>query len=111
MIIPIDNQYRISGDKHSWNIQESRTRTINGKVVEEWEATKFHPSITSAVNSLSNLMIRTSKANTVAEATEEVKLIVNKLTQALDPHFEVTNKNSNDELDEFLGLKRHVFSD
>jgi hypothetical protein len=106
MIIPIDNQYRISGDKHSWNIQEARTRTINGKVIEEWESTKFHPSITSAVNSLSNLLIRTSKANTVAEAIEEVKLVVYKLTQALDPNFEVINKNNEDELDEIIGFKR-----
>jgi len=88
MILPIDDEYRIMGDKHSWVIQKGRMR--EGEIT--WESVSWFTSLESTVNHLGQLMVRTSDAKTLAEALIAIEKIATKLTHALSPKFEVTRK-------------------
>ena len=88
MILPIDDDYRIKGDKHSWAIQKGRMK--QGEIT--WESVSWFNSLESTVNHLGNLMVRTSDAQTLGEALIAVQKIATKLSQALTTKFEVTRK-------------------
>ena len=88
MILPIDDEYRIKGDKHSWAIQKGRMR--EGEIT--WESVSWFTSLESTVNHLGQLMVRTSNAQTLGEALIEIEKIATKLSQALTTNFEVTRK-------------------
>jgi len=62
MILPIDDEYRIKGDKHSWAIQKGRIK--KGEIT--WESVSWFNSLESTVNHLGQLMVRTSNAQTLA---------------------------------------------
>jgi len=88
MILPIDDEYRIKGDKHSWAIQKGRIK--EGEIT--WESVSWFTSIESTVNHLGQLMVRTSDSKTLAGALKEIEKIATKLSQALTTKFEVTRK-------------------
>jgi len=88
MILPIDDEYRIKGDKHSWAIEKGRMK--QGEIT--WESFSWFNSLESTVNHLGNLMVRTSDAQTLGEALIAVEEIATKLSQALTTKFEVTRK-------------------
>jgi len=88
MIVPIDDEYRIKGDKYSWAIQKGRMK--QGKI--NWESVSWFNSLESTVNHLGNLMVRTSDAQTLGDALIAVEEIATKLSQALTTKFEVTRK-------------------
>ncbi len=88
MILPIDHDYRIKGDKHSWAIEKGRRK--EGKIT--WESISWFTSFESAVNNLGDLMVRTSDAKTLGEALIAVEMITTKLSQALTTKFEITRK-------------------
>jgi len=88
MILPIDDEYRIKGDKHSWAIQKGRMK--EGEIT--WESVSWFTSIESTVNNLGQLMVRTSDTKTLAEALVEIEKIATLLTHALSPKFEITRK-------------------
>ncbi len=91
MILPIDDEYRIKGDKHSWAIQKGRIK--KGEIT--WESVSWFNSLESTVNHLGNLMVRTSNAQTLADALKEIEKVTTLLTHALSPKFKVipvTNK-------------------
>ena len=79
MIIPINQQYRITTDPYQWIIQTKRTKY--GK--EEWRAETYHPTFESALQSLGELLVRQSNAETVADALDAVKTVTTQLSQAL----------------------------
>ena len=79
MIIPINQQYRITTDPYQWIIQTKRTKY--GK--EEWRAETYHPTFESALQSLGELLVRQSNAETLADALEAVKTVTTQLSQAL----------------------------
>ena len=85
MIIPIDDEYRIKGDKHSWAIQKGRMR--EGEIT--WESVSWFTSLESTVNHLGQLMVRTSDAQTLADALKEIEKVTTLLTHALSPKFKV----------------------
>jgi len=85
MILPIDDEYRIKGDKHSWVIQKGRMR--EGEIT--WESVSWFTSLESTVNHLGNLMVRTSNAQTLADALKEIEKTTTLLTHALSPKFKV----------------------
>ncbi len=96
MILPVDDVYRIMGDKHSWSIQKAKMR----KSEITWQSISWFTSIESTVNNLGQLMVRTSDAKTLAEALVEIEKIATLLTHALSPEFEVTRKvNIDTEMD------------
>ena len=85
MILPIDDDYRIKGDKHSWAIQKGRMR--EGEIT--WESVSWFTSVESTVNHLGQLMVRTSDAQTLADALKEIEKVTTLLTHALSPKFKV----------------------
>lgn len=90
MIIPIDKKWRISGDYHSWRIEAARTR--NGRT--EWHPKKWFGTYQGALRELGDLMVRTSDAQTLAEALEEVKKVSTILSQALTPRIPADSGDS-----------------
>ena len=96
MILPIDDEYRIKGDKHSWSIQKGRMK--EGEIT--WESVSWFTSFESTVNHLGQLMVRTSDTKTLGDALKEIEKIATKLSQALTTKFEVTRKvNIDTEMD------------
>lgn len=89
MILPINDHYRLAADEHAWALQRSRARRMNGETVTVWESFKWYGSIQQAVNALGELMVRTSEAQTVADALAEVQNVTTTLTRALSPAFRV----------------------
>jgi len=85
MILPIDDKYRIKGDKHSWAIQKGRIK--KGEIT--WESVSWFTSLESTVNHLGQLMVRTSDAQTLADALKEIEKVTTLLTHALSPKFKV----------------------
>ena len=84
MIIPINDLYRICSDEYQWIIQKKRNR--KGK--EDWASRHYYPTFESAVRSLGELMVRQSKADTLAIALVEVENVATTLSQALTPTIE-----------------------
>ena len=79
MIIRINEQYRVTTDPYQWIIQTKRTKY--GK--EEWRAETYHPTFESALQSLGELLVRQSNAETLADALDAVKTVTTQLSQAL----------------------------
>jgi len=88
MILPIDDEYRIKGDKYSWAIQKGRMR--EGEIT--WESVSWFNSLESTVNHLGQLMVRTSDTKTLGDALIAVEKIATKLSQTLTTKIEVTRK-------------------
>ena len=84
MLIQINHQFRIKSDSMQWMIQRRRTR--NGK--QSWESKLFFPTLQGAINELGELMVRESKAQTLADALMAVENVTTTLSQALTPQFE-----------------------
>ena len=63
MIVPINEQYRITTDPYQWIVQKKRTR----KDQDDWESVTYHPTFQSVVQSLGELMVRRSDAATLAD--------------------------------------------
>ena len=84
MIIPINQQYRITTDPYQWIIQRKRTRKGN----EVWESQTYHPSADAAVRSLGERMVRECKTETLVDALKAVETIATTLSQALTPSTE-----------------------
>ena len=85
MILPIDDEYRIKGDKHSWAIQKGRIK--KGEI--SWESVSWFTSLERTVNHLGQLMVRTSDAKTLGDALKEIEKVTTLLTHALSPKFKV----------------------
>ncbi|SVD03087.1 uncharacterized protein METZ01_LOCUS355941 [marine metagenome] len=84
MIIPINEQYRVTSDAHQWTVQKRRAR--NNK--EDWECQTYHPSVDAAVRSLGERMVRECKTDTLVDALKAVETIATTLSQALTPSIE-----------------------
>ena len=84
MLIQINDQFRIKSDSMQWMIQRRRTR--NGK--PSWESKLFFPTLQGAINELGELMVRESKAQTLADALVAVEKLTTVLSQALTSRLE-----------------------
>ena len=84
MIIPINDQYRISSDEYQWIIQTKRNR--KGK--KDWQARFYYPTLKAALEGLGELMVRQSDVVTLADALAEVENVATTLSQALTPTIE-----------------------
>jgi hypothetical protein len=93
VVLPIDENYRLAADFHSWAIQRRRRRRPRKgrrteELVDDWEPILWYPNLESAVNGLAELMLRTSDARTLEDALTEARRISATLSQALRPHIE-----------------------
>ena len=85
MIIPINERYRLTSDEHQWIIQKKRYRNER----ECWESRLYYPNLNAAVKGLGEMMVRQSKADTLAPiALEAVENVATTLCQALTPQIE-----------------------
>ena len=84
MIIPINERYRLTSDEHQWIIQKKRYRNKR----ECWESRLYYPNLNATVKGLGEMMVRQSKADTVADALEAVENVATTLCQALTPQIE-----------------------
>ena len=84
MILPIDEQYRITADPYQWIVQRKRTRAGQ----EDWQSQTYHSTFESAARELWELMVRTSDAQTLVDALADVERITTTLSQALTPQSE-----------------------
>ena len=87
MLIPITDQFRIKSDSMQWMIQTRRSR--NGK--PSWESKLFFPTLQGAINELGELMVRESKAQTLADALVAVENVTTVLSQALTTRLEAVS--------------------
>ena len=89
MILPINDDYRISSDRYQWIIQKSRPRKRDGKLIVEWECQSFFPTFEGAVRELGERMVRESDAVGFCEALIAIERVVTTLSQALPTQFSV----------------------
>jgi hypothetical protein len=82
MIIPIDDHYRIQTDEHSWQVAQRRP---NGR----WLAVTYHADLSQAARSLYDRQLRASDAIGAAEVLAEAERLLDRLSLALAPQFEV----------------------
>jgi len=88
VILPIDDKHRLASDSSSWMIQVARRR--KGQI--SWQSIAYFGSLQSAVNELAALRLRTSNAQTLADALAEVERVTTSLVHALSPEFDVMVK-------------------
>ena len=84
MMIPINDRLRITSDSRQWMIERKRLR--KGK--ESWEARLYFGTLKACLKDLGELMVRTSKANTLADALKAVENVTATLSQALTPQID-----------------------
>ncbi len=89
MILPINDQYRINSDQHSWVIQESILRKKKGVTVQDWKSILWYPTLEMTVNGLAGRMLRLSEAHTLTDALAEVNNVSATLCHALHKHYQV----------------------
>ena len=82
MIIPIDDNWRIQTDENSWQVAQRRP---NGR----WLAVSFHPDLSQAARSLYDRQLRASDAVGATEVQAEAERLLDRLSLALTPQFEV----------------------
>ena len=94
-IIPINEEFRLTADKHQWIIQQVRTR--KGKT--DWESQWYFSSIQGALSHLGEVMVRVSGAQTLAEALKAVENVTTTLSQALTPKIEDRGYQAKEDLE------------
>lgn len=97
MILPINDEYRISSDRYQWMIQKPHKRNRNGEQVITWESESYFPTFKGALRELGERMVRESEAVGFARALEEVERVVTKLCAALPTHIQVTSTSTSKE--------------
>ena len=93
MIIPIDENFRISSDKYQWIIQERKvTETGKNAGQERWANVSYWGTVQGAVKGLSGLMIWLCDSESLIGVLEYIEKLSTKLTQALTPIIDVDLK-------------------
>ncbi len=93
MILPINGKYRLTADRYSWAIQERVG--INRKTGEiRWEGVSWCPTLHQALKECHQRMVRTSDAQTLAEALEVAEKATATIIQALSPTFDIRERKS-----------------
>ena len=97
MILPINDRYRIVGERYQWVVEEQKRRVstrsdVSGATYTEWMAVGYFITLQQAVNTLTDLQLRISGAKTIVEAQVESKRITAEMVAALSPTFHITQK-------------------
>jgi|TARA_R110000744_G_scaffold9192_2_gene29727 hypothetical protein len=72
--VSIDETTRITSDSHQWIVQ---TKSARG-----WDSKSYHPNYRAALLHQGEAMIRGSDAIGLAEALDQIEVVVNKLVDA-----------------------------
>lgn len=92
MKLQIDDDYRIRADTLQWILQK-RTNNIDkrsGKIV--WDAIGFFATLGGAVHYLHDLRVRTSDAESLAEALDVSRRVLQEIAGALQPGYRVVEE-------------------
>ena len=79
MNIQITPEYRISSDVYQWKVEKHAPTKQDGN---NYKSISYHNTVQGAVNSLGQRMIRTSEAQTLADALKDVENVTETLTHA-----------------------------
>lgn len=82
-IIPIDDEYRLEADAHSWAIGKRRTNPDKETGEYKWEPIRWYPDLGSAARGLHDMRLRLCGAETLAELAAESDRLSSSLTRAL----------------------------
>ena len=77
-IIPVNDEYRITADAMSWQVEKFTGVSKNketGKETENWVPKSYHGNIDQAIQSLSQRLLRESVAQTPQELVNASKMI------------------------------------
>lgn len=83
MIFNVTPKYRILSDLNSWMIQKRITRCQD----EAWMSIKWYTSLEGAINGLAQMLIRSSEAESLLDALEDVKSVTAQLSLAFAPMY------------------------
>jgi len=85
MIIPIDNEHRISSDTHQWIVQERKE--YKGK--EIWRSVAYYPRLEGVIRHIYDRKLRLSDADTLVGCLSEAEKLCKQLSSALNPIIKV----------------------
>ncbi len=77
MIIPLDDELRIRGTEHCWQLERLR----NTKGESAWKPYKYFTSVDSALHSAAQRELRVYPAQTIAEALDARRRVTHKYAQ------------------------------
>ena len=89
MIIPINDEYRISTDANNYRID---IKVKKGKDGREWKSVKFFSTLNATINRLAEMMLMESDVIGLDNALTEAKRISGELMSALTPKFKVVGE-------------------
>ena len=85
MIIPIDDETRITSDRHHWIVQRARRRRRDGEWRQDWRSESYYPSLPLALFALGDDWVRCSEAEGLCNAIREYENACTRLSDALMP--------------------------
>ena len=86
MKFKINEKYIVKSDNHNWILQVVRSESEdNGDQYHNY----YYNNLNTLINSLIARGIRNSDAETLKDALKDVERIVNDVTKAFEPEFEV----------------------
>ena len=83
MIIPIDDETRITSDRHHWILQRARRRRRNGEWLKDWRNQGYFSSLPLALFALGDGWVRCSDAEGLRNAIREYENAATRLAEAL----------------------------
>ena len=83
MIIPIDDETRITSDRHHWILQRARRRRRNGEWLKDWRNQGYFSSLPLALAALGDDWVRCSEAEGLCKAIQEYENACERLAEAL----------------------------
>ena len=83
MIIPIDDETRITSDRHHWILQRARRRRRNGEWCQDWRSESYYSSLPLALAALGEAWVRCSDAQGLSNAILEYENAATRLAEAL----------------------------
>ena len=89
MLLQITDEYAIESDANCWAIAKKVFSERDG---HHYRQIAWYSTLDSAVNGLSNRMIRLSGADNLQDAIKDVNNISRTITKALSPKYKINEK-------------------
>ena len=89
MFLHITDDIAIESDVNSWAISEKRYTKRDG---EHFRQIAWYSTLEGAIQGLSRMMIRSSKAENLQDAIKDVHNVAYILAEALEPNFKITKE-------------------
>ncbi len=85
MIIPIDDEWRLSTDEYQWRVEKYAgiRKAEDGTEVPRWNAVMYFPTFKVAVEGLTQRLVRELPSVGVEEAIKDIDNLIKRLGTAL----------------------------